>query len=89
MQEMLRQAAIVTNERGNRRYHDWLFQVDGSTVVSMQHFNYTKLRIPSQTNLAVYQPCAECEGSGCAACGHVGEVHVIYGNGTTDPGVAY
>lgn len=67
--EMLSLAAIVTHPKGNRRYHNFVFDVQGNQLVAV-----TDLRGES---FLVIEECQGCKGTGCTICAGTGEVKVI------------
>jgi hypothetical protein len=80
LDEVIGRAAIVTHPDGNRRYHEWIFDVRGATVERA-----TRIRRADGEEFVVWEECPECagdpdldDGSGmkCSACGGVGEVRV-------------
>lgn len=79
LEHMIQHAAPTTNERGNRRFHHWLFAINPIGAV----LNMSYMEVPVQyhqgtTDMEAYDECPNCEGHGCKACGWTGEVHVKY-----------
>lgn len=84
IREMVKRAALCTHEYGNRRYNDYVFQIDGRNIVSMVDLNsglYVTNK-PKPVPLAPgefvqYEECDQCHGKGCAACNFEGEVRYV------------
>jgi hypothetical protein len=76
--EMVKRAAITTHERGNRRYHNWLFSIEGDTVRRMTTVEETTISRPGKEAITVYDEHDDCDGLGCAGCGFIGEVRIEY-----------
>lgn len=70
---MVANSAIITDVRGNRRFHDWVFKVSNGVVESMFHLDEHLL---SPDEFVVYEPCPACDGEGCERCDD-GEVRVV------------
>lgn len=68
---MLSKSAVIRHPRGNRRYHDWVFDLDQTKVLRV-----TKIKHPVilEGDSAMYDACEECDGNGCIDCGWSGEV---------------
>lgn len=75
---MVQRSAITSHERGNRRYRDWLFNVEDDEVFSMTKFNMTTDVREGSTSLTMYEDCPSCVGKGCKDCGWVGTILAIY-----------
>lgn len=75
---MAKKAAINTHDRGNRRFHGWIFDIQGNTLQRMTQDIQRIVRRQGSTNLTVHEDCEECDGDGCKECGWVGEVVTIY-----------
>ncbi len=71
LEVMITRAAIISDIRGNRRYHNWLMWVDGINVLFLCKLHMTQ--IGHGHNMAE-EECQECEGEGCIDCGWVGLV---------------
>lgn len=76
---MLRRAAIVTHPKGNRRFEDYIFRVDGMQVQSLGSMSGSLyIGDPLCTlcggvgRTTVYQECEHCEGDGCVDCSREG-----------------
>lgn len=77
--EWVRKAARFSHEFGNRRYHEWIFEVRGEQVLRMVTLDPVEQFEHSMSPMVAYELCEECNGDGCKACGWHGEVKVIYG----------
>jgi hypothetical protein len=89
--DILGKAAIVSHPQGNRRYHNWVFNLVGNTLVSVSDI---RLKAPvspggrqkvsnkppknssNKPVFVVWEECPECEGPQCPVCGGRGEVKV-------------
>jgi len=78
VQDFVGHSAICSHERGNRRYHKWLFQVEGNEVVSMTYLDLKIEERKGSSGLTVNEECPSCEGVGCRDCGWVGSIQVVY-----------
>jgi hypothetical protein len=67
---MLRLAAITSREGCNRRYHHWLFRVNGDEVSDMRTEWTLKV---GRGKDRVTEEHDECQGQGCKACGWSGQ----------------
>jgi hypothetical protein len=77
--EMVNRAAITTHERGNRRYHDWVFNVEVGVVRNMTKATMAHFNVPGRTmDLTVEDVCPYCDGEGCKKCGHIGFAVIHY-----------
>jgi hypothetical protein len=76
LNEMVRAAAPVTHENGNRRFHHWLFKVEGDILISMCRWDMVHRDLSHQRKgsdeFLVTEECALCDGDGCKQCGWVG-----------------
>lgn len=78
--EKMLQLAAKTSLRGmNRRYHHWLFRVDGNQLQDMQR---TDMVTFGAGNEQVLEEHDVCDGEGCHECGWVGEVSVRISDST-------
>lgn len=82
-EEMARRAAITKHPQGNRRYHNWLFQINGTYVVSMVNLDVPAAKEAPPTKVGekefvMYDECPKCEGEGCEACNHTGQVKAVH-----------
>lgn len=90
LQDMVQRAAMVTHEQGNRRFHEWVFLIDGQLVKWMAPFasSTQKDKInrnhphPGPGEFLVWEPCEECEdengvSQGCKHCEFEGDRPVI------------
>lgn len=68
--EMVSKAAIVSHPKGNRRYHFWVFDVEGDCVLHMTDMRNTP--VPSEQ-----VTCEGCKGSGCSTCAGTGNIRVV------------
>lgn len=75
---MVTHAAPVTNERGNRRFHQWLFSIQNGEVKNMQHWEPPTRRIKARADMVSFDECDACDGEGCKACGWTGEIRTEY-----------
>lgn len=79
LEEVIKKSAIITHPQGNRRFHGWIFDVQGTRVVRA-----TKL--DSEREFIVYEECPGCRGTGwpgpkgegskCSTCKGDGEIKV-------------
>jgi RecJ-like exonuclease len=79
LQDMVGRSARVTHELGNRRFHDYVFMIEGNRVLSMQHLVpvddivedeiiYRCVACKDTGHLIVFDECPHCEGVGCKHC---------------------
>ena len=69
---MVEHAAIYSGSQDcNRRYFDWLFNVQGSRLLDMRRASLATIGRGSAT---AYEEHDLCNGQGCKACGWVGEI---------------
>lgn len=75
IERMVRLAARCTHERGNRRFHDWVFAVQdaGQRTVVERMVRHTLTDYASGAAF-VLEDCESCEGQGCHDCGWAGVV---------------
>jgi hypothetical protein len=80
LEHMVTHAAPATNERGNRRFHHWLFSIQSGTglVMNMSHWEVPKEVHQGSEEMETFDEHEPCEGEGCKGCGWTGEVHVLY-----------
>lgn len=76
-QQMVKSAAIITHGLGNRRFHQWVFEVKGQHVTKMNRWIKEVTRQGSM-DMVAHEECEHCEGSGCDHCDYVGQVRVLY-----------
>lgn len=90
---MVKKSAIATHAKGNRRYYDYIFLVEGEEVVSVSTLglfnvdkktfdkpNTSRHNTPTpQDTFLVYEECPKCLGKGCAFC-EKGEVKMVRKN---------
>jgi hypothetical protein len=67
--EMLDKAAITSMRGFNRRYYQWLFKIEGGTVVEMQRAGVVEVGRGTSKMSEEHDPCA---GRGCPGCGWTG-----------------
>lgn len=74
-------SAITSSYEGaNRRYHQWVFLVQGDTVVSMRNVETGRRSGSMQAGpgeFLVYEEHEACGGGGCEACEYEGNIPVI------------
>lgn len=76
---MVKKAAITTHEFGNRRFHNWIFDIKQGKVWKMVQDREVPVRIvQSSMSLTAHEDCPDCEGDGCKECAYTGEVVVHY-----------
>lgn len=83
--EMVEASARVTHPKGNRRHHNWVFQVENNVVKSMSPLPFGEIsstiqRVapkPGPGEFLTYDECEDCEGAGCKKCDFKGDVPVI------------
>lgn len=78
LDEMVRKSAITTHERGNRRFHGWIFDITGNQLQHMSKAELVTLDLQGSIDLVVEDACPECEGDGCKHCGWVGLAMIRY-----------
>ncbi len=76
--QMLNKAAITTHQRGNRRFHSWVFEVKNGSVWRMSHVDDACVTKPGTVDLTVFEICEACDGDTCKECGYSGEQRVTY-----------
>lgn len=81
---MVRQAAPCTSDYGNRRYHDFVFQIEGNDIVSMYDIKdglFVTKREQRATlqddEFIQYEDCEDCLGPTCKKCNGLGEIRYI------------
>jgi hypothetical protein len=77
---MVAGAARITHDFGNRRFHDWLFLVEGNHVIKMRKL----ASMPPQDTIKLqpneficWEDCELCEGEGCPTCDFQGSYRFI------------
>lgn len=78
IEEMVKHSAICSHERGNRRWHGWLFHIEGNEVVTMGYLKPVRIQRGGTSGLTMLEECPTCEGAGCKLCGWVGLIQVEY-----------
>jgi RecJ-like exonuclease len=78
LQDMLRRSARFTHPDGNRRFHDWLFNIEGRKVISIKRLqpeqedvyepHYKCEYCKDTKRISVFDPCPRCDGEGCQSC---------------------
>lgn len=94
---MVEASARVTHEKGNRRFHNWVFLVEKNVVIRMTPLvgdaisdRLTRhIPKPGPDEFLVFDECEECEGHGCDSCDGYGDVPVIRKNPKNRNGVRY
>jgi RecJ-like exonuclease len=66
-------SARVTHPEGNRRWHEFLFRVEGNRVMDLKVVDgwapgYTCKTCRDLGKLAVFDGCENCNGDGCDFC---------------------
>ena len=82
--DMVESAAKISHALGNRRYHNWLFQVENNVVIRMSPLanggisSTLNRQVPKAgpDEFLVYEEC-DCEGFGCKKCDGHGDIPVI------------
>lgn len=84
---MIHKAALCSLPGWNRRYHEFVFQLqgDGVTVGDMSVLDkpdtYGRIAVPmGKDEFLVYEECGDCEGIGCEFCdgGQVARKRKLY-----------
>lgn len=70
--EMVKRAAITSQEGGNRRFHGWLFDVKEFEVIGMRRSEMPVHGEDSGAGVRAYD-CPMCSGWGCMECGWWGK----------------
>jgi hypothetical protein len=79
LEHMVTHAAPATNERGNRRFHHWLFAINPvGSVLNMSRWEVPTRRVKAVYDMVTHDECEECEGQGCKVCGWTGEIRNEY-----------
>jgi RecJ-like exonuclease len=79
LQNMLQRSARVTHEKGNRRFHDYIFSVEGKRVLNISHCPEAELDDEPEEfhscdtchdthRVQVFNECHRCQGEGCSKC---------------------
>lgn len=68
---MVAESAVTRLRHCNRRYFNWLFLLEGTSLVDMQHVFVVEIGRGSNRMTEEHE---SCEGQGCRACGWVGSV---------------
>jgi hypothetical protein len=71
LETMIRSAAKFSKEGCNRRYHHWLFNVQGDEVVDMRT---SWMKQVGRGKDRVIEEHDTCQGQGCKMCGWSGQV---------------
>lgn len=73
--EMIRRSAPCTHDRGNRRFHTWVFSIDKRTneCEDMASYEFFEEGQPGMRGW-VFEEHLACSGEGCRDCGWWGEV---------------
>ena len=71
LHSMLIRAAITSVRGFNRRFHQWLFSLNNSTVEDMQCVDMVQTGHGSER---MQEDCESCSGAGCKECGWVGQI---------------
>jgi hypothetical protein len=70
LQDMVVHSTRITHPDGNRRYHDYLFMVEGSRVVAFgkieELFKCEQCR--DTGTIRTFDECGACDGVGCEHC---------------------
>lgn len=69
LNHMLKHAAITSLRGFNRRFHHWLFKVQGSALVDMQYAEVVEV---GSGDVRVMEDHEDCKGKGCRTCGWSG-----------------
>lgn len=84
LDNMLDRAARISHDQGNRRYHDWVFDVEGKIVKKMGNLQKGcfSAKIPSSQPMnpdqfIVWEDCEICEGDGCQSCNYEGAYRLV------------
>lgn len=72
--DMVARAAKITHVKGNKRYEDYVFKMDGKRIEAISA--YTPDEVPvgdapctgSEKGTILYDDCPECDGTGCGRC---------------------
>ena len=75
-QSMVGRSARFTHPEGNRRFHDYLFLIEGRKVLSFQKLSegvedevfYKCETCKDTTKIPVFDVCEHCDGVGCKHC---------------------
>lgn len=76
--EMAKLSAIVTHPMGNRRFGDWVLQLNENKLESLARYEFTTQTDPNcpdcrgRGTVNVSEECSLCDGSGCQACNGMG-----------------
>jgi len=70
--QMVKRAAITSQEGGNRKFHNWVFQIDNFEVTNMRR---SEMRVDGIDQGRGYMTisCLFCSGWGCKLCGWWGK----------------
>lgn len=71
---MLRHAAkcrLPNAQSYNRRYHQWVFAIDGCAVKDMR---YAERLVVGSGHARVFEEHEACNGAGCHGCGWIGSI---------------
>jgi len=71
LEGMVRRAALITHDRGNRRYKSWLFLIKDGEILDLQKLEMTDYSSGADS---VIEECEDCWGDGCMHCGWIGQV---------------
>ena len=70
---MVQRSAPFTGEGMNRRYHQWLFKVDGELIVKMMLHDLRAIGTMRGQGF-IEEEHEDCLGAGCRDCGWTGVV---------------
>lgn len=76
VRKMVERSAVYRDPRGNRRFYDWLFQVENGEVQRMCYLTKRTIEQPKDAT-KLPEECLTCEGEGCKECGWNGSLRVI------------
>ncbi len=77
LQHMVNRSARFTHPEGNRRYHDYLFLIEGRKLMSFQKVTeeeadeevfYKCETCKDAGTVPVFDVCEHCDGAGCKHC---------------------
>ena len=72
--QMVDKSALSSAVTGfNRKFHQWLFKVEGQDVLNMRLGHQPSIGQPRGQGF-IFEECSGCGGTGCIHCGWYGEV---------------
>ena len=78
--EYVERSARCTLPEGNRRFHYWVFDIQGdllARVTDLTTGHSSTPRALGSDEFMAYEECPDCGGEGCKQCGNLGDIRVV------------